>query len=367
MYIVDRQKNRIKKINEVMFGDFGIKEREHLQEWIANEPDCLGEDLLIIQKEFDGFDDTRERLDLLALDKDGNLVIIENKLDDSGKDVVWQALKYTSYCSTLTTDQILKIFQDYLISESRNDDAENLIMEFLGIGDREDLYLNRNDQRMIFIANNYRKEVTSTVTWLLKHDLQIQCFRVSPSEMNGDLILNIEQIIPQPDTEELMIRIKEKEREGQRNIYVTESEKMFANFWTEFKKQFEDSGHNHLSKVSVRKRHYIGFGKGPAQFNFVIGRGSYRVEMYFHHDEDKKHFDSLLKHKDEIQDSLDQSVIWERLDGKKGSRIKIEHSAEHWDDLYSGNWSEQFNWYIATFDKFYETIFPIWEKVRLNY
>lgn len=41
---------------------------------------CTGEELLIIQKEFDGFDDTRERLDLLALDKDGNLVIIENKL-----------------------------------------------------------------------------------------------------------------------------------------------------------------------------------------------------------------------------------------------------------------------------------------------
>lgn len=32
--------------------------------------------------------DTRECLDLLALDKDGNLVIIENKLDDSGRDVV---------------------------------------------------------------------------------------------------------------------------------------------------------------------------------------------------------------------------------------------------------------------------------------
>jgi hypothetical protein len=29
----------------------------------------LGEELLIIQKEFDGFEDTNERLDLLALDK----------------------------------------------------------------------------------------------------------------------------------------------------------------------------------------------------------------------------------------------------------------------------------------------------------
>jgi hypothetical protein len=43
--------------------------------------------MLIIQKEFCGFNDTNERLDLLALDKWGNLVIIENKLDDSGRDV----------------------------------------------------------------------------------------------------------------------------------------------------------------------------------------------------------------------------------------------------------------------------------------
>jgi len=67
----------------------GFAERNHLQEWLANQPDALGEELLIIQKEFDGFEDTRERLDLLAIDKQGGLVIIENKLDDSGRDVMW--------------------------------------------------------------------------------------------------------------------------------------------------------------------------------------------------------------------------------------------------------------------------------------
>lgn len=33
----------------------------------------------------------RERLDLMAIDKDGNLVIIENRLDDSGRDMVRRA------------------------------------------------------------------------------------------------------------------------------------------------------------------------------------------------------------------------------------------------------------------------------------
>lgn len=91
MFRINHASNRIIKLKEVSFSELGFTERHHLQEWLANQPDALGEELLIIQKEFDGFDDTRERLDLLAIDKDGNLVIIENKLDDSGKDVVWQA------------------------------------------------------------------------------------------------------------------------------------------------------------------------------------------------------------------------------------------------------------------------------------
>jgi len=73
-----------------------------------------GEELLIIQKEFSGFDDTKERLDLLALDKRGALAIVENKLDDSGRDVVWQCLKYASYCSTLSKTSIADIYQQYL-------------------------------------------------------------------------------------------------------------------------------------------------------------------------------------------------------------------------------------------------------------
>ena len=101
MFLVNKDSKITEKIKEVTFKEFGLKERKDLQEWIANNPSMLGEELLIIQKEFDGFNETNERLDLLALDKFGNLVIIENKLDDSGRNVVWQAFKYAGYCSSL--------------------------------------------------------------------------------------------------------------------------------------------------------------------------------------------------------------------------------------------------------------------------
>tara|TARA_R100000789_G_scaffold93350_1_gene92482 strand:- start:97 stop:438 length:342 start_codon:yes stop_codon:yes gene_type:complete len=108
MYKIDQAANRIIEVDSPKFSELGFTERHHLQEWLAHTPAALGEELLIIQKEFDGFDDTKERLDLLALDKDGNLIIIENKLDDSGRDVVWQALKYACYCSTFTKEQIIR-------------------------------------------------------------------------------------------------------------------------------------------------------------------------------------------------------------------------------------------------------------------
>lgn len=132
MFQVNRAENRIKRLEERRFVDLGLRERDHLQEWLAGMPDALGEELLIIQKEFDGFADTRERLDLLALDKDGQLVVIENKLDDSGRDVTWQALKYAAYCSSLTKTQIIGIFQSYLDRFEKGANAVERICEFWG-------------------------------------------------------------------------------------------------------------------------------------------------------------------------------------------------------------------------------------------
>tara|TARA_A100001011_G_scaffold337298_1_gene367368 strand:- start:232 stop:534 length:303 start_codon:yes stop_codon:yes gene_type:complete len=99
MYRINKKENHIKEVKQKKFSDLGFSERNHLQEWIAKNPKVLGEDLLIIQKEYQGFNDTRERLDLLALDKSGNIVVIENKLDDSGRDVAFRLGKHKSRSS----------------------------------------------------------------------------------------------------------------------------------------------------------------------------------------------------------------------------------------------------------------------------
>ena len=161
---INTETNSIVPLTARTFGELGFRERSNLQEWIAKEPSCLGEELLVVQKEFAGFSDTHERLDLLALDKQGSLVLIENKLDDTGRDVTWQALKYASYCSGLSKENVRSIYQDFLSKTDPGADAREQITEFLDADDYEEVIINRGiTQRIILIAANFRKEVTSTV------------------------------------------------------------------------------------------------------------------------------------------------------------------------------------------------------------
>ena len=189
MFKINAIANRIQPLETRRFSELGFSERKHLQEWLANHPQALtqddGDELLIIQKEFDGFDDTRERLDLLAIDKQGNLVIIENKLDDSGRDVVWQALKYASYCANLKKQQVVEIFQRYLDEQARQEgnepeNAQSVLLEFLGAEDLQSVQINTlKSQRLILVAAKYRKEVTNTVLWLSQFGIDCRCFKVT--------------------------------------------------------------------------------------------------------------------------------------------------------------------------------------------
>ena len=51
MYQINRESNNIVQLEERLFTELGFRERENLQEWVAKNPEVLGEEPLIIQKE----------------------------------------------------------------------------------------------------------------------------------------------------------------------------------------------------------------------------------------------------------------------------------------------------------------------------
>ena len=321
MYVIDQKTNRVKKLDSQKFKEANFEERKNLQEWIANEPSIFNEELLIIQKEFDGFDNTQERLDLLALDKDGNLVLIENKLDDTGRDVTWQALKYASYCSTLKNDQVKDIFQKYLGSEKN---AEELIANFLNKKSFDEVDLN-NEQRIILVSGSYRKEVTSTVLWLRnKYLLNIKCYEVSLSSLNGQYILDIEQIIPaKKEVDDYMISISDKNRE---EITIKARTAKNLEFWTTFISSSNKTNKLYES-ISPSKDSWIAKSLGSSiQLCLVVSKTFARTEIYLNKskEENKKVFDQLLSQKTEIEKLLGVELLWDRIDNKNASRISFQ-------------------------------------------
>ena len=328
MFVLDKETNKIVKIKSKTFHDFGFKEREHLQEWIANYPECLGEELLIIQKEFDGFNDTNERLDLLALDKDGTIVVIENKLDDTGKDVTWQAMKYVSYCSTLSKQQIKEIYQAYLDKYFLSGNAEENIIEFFNGKPFNEISLNDNDQRMILVSGKFRKEVTSTVMWMLNHGIKAQCFKVTPYDYQGQVLLDMEQIIPVKEAEEYIIKMADKTRE-EKEVKETnrDIEDLRKTFWAELLAKFNTMS-TQFKNVNPGFDHWLSSGSGVsgATFNFVATKSYAGIELTISkatQEENKKIFDHLLAKKDEIESVYGSSLLWERLNEKKSSRIAV--------------------------------------------
>jgi len=365
MFTVNHQTNRISPVKTKRFSELGFTERKHLQEWLAHEPSALGEELLIIQKEFDGFDDTRERLDLLALDKDGNLVIIENKLDDSGRDVVWQALKYASYCASLTKAQIVDIYQQYLDRYepvTREVDLLNApasasarICEFLDAPDLDELKLNLgNSQRIMLVAANFRKEVTSTALWLLGQGISIACFKITPYSLGEQLLINIDQIIPTPEAKELMIGINAKEAEEKTTEVVLKNRHTVRReYWERALEAFQKSACQLYNNISPSKDHRLSAGSGLSgcPYNLLFLQQELRVELWLSRgvtEENKYLFDLLSQSKQDIEHTFGAELEWMRLDEKKSCRIQFSTKA---DGFNKDTWPQAVAWHLEQMTK----------------
>lgn len=364
MYKIDPAQNRIAPLEAKRFGELGFTERKHLQEWLENCPQALaqvdGDELLIIQKEFDGFDDTRERLDLLAIDKDGNLVIIENKLDDTGRDVVWQTLKYAGYCANLSKSQVVEIYQRYLNQKAQETgqpaaNATDNLIEFLEVDGLEAAQINRiKTQRLIFVAARYRKEVTNTVLWLSQFGITCQCFKVTPYQAGDELFLNVEQIIPTPESTEFMIGMVAKEAEEksadteQKNRHT-----LRLAFWEQALEAFGQSSCTLYNNISPGKDHWLSAGSGVSAmpFSLIFGKSEIRVEFYMSRSQAEANrfvYEQLMAQKTEIEAVFGDKLEWQPLPNKKACRIQYAKAVDGYD---KANWPDMISWLVEHMSK----------------
>jgi len=318
---------KFKPLNEVTFASLKIFERQDIEKWIEENPDVVGEDLLTISTEYDRFDKTKERLDILALDKEGKIVIIELKRDDSGKNVELQAIKYAAYCSTLTLEDIKEMRKKYLGKKGKAISLEQAEKEILDFIENPDFKEIDDKPRIILVAREFRSEVTASVLWLRNFQLDISCVKITPYTISDDeLGVYTQKIIPLPDAEEYIVQVEKKDS-GEKTLTV--NQKACLNFWKKVKDEFEQKVDVSLPDPQPKVVYQIPSGLGSIHFEWWFQSKLRRLGVELHFEKGSKeanlrYLKPLKKYIPELETLVGQPVEVMEDWSKNWSRIFVQ-------------------------------------------
>jgi hypothetical protein len=366
LYVIDKQSKQLREIQPTTFKELDVWERKDLERWIQDYPQILGEDLLIVTTEYDQFDKSNDRLDLLAVDKNGKLVIIELKRDMAPSTTELQAIKYAAFCSNLTMEDVVEILAQRMVKTGKtitNDEAERQIRDFIQNDSFEDF---DKQPRIILVAREFRPDTTSSVLWLRTFGVDITCVKLELYSLKGEtgkntIAINPSVIIPLPDAKDFLV---DRERKDIEMAELTHSQKfhrqLFERLIERFKKECPNITDRGASKDSWLGLP-IGYGKN-IHFEWTHRKKPkrhFQVSLDLenpNHDENQKILSRLEKDKDAITSEIGQPVIFDYHWGSNWCRLFVTN--EDVDNIKSLD-----DWVIETTKKFYQYLKPRLDKI----
>ena len=147
--IIDGKLKRI----ETSLVQEGKTESYDLEEWIISNPEILGEDITVIGRQINT---SSGPLDLLGIDRNGNMVIIELKRDKLPREVLAQAIDYAAAVAQWDIDKI---------SEKIGKNLEEYLSDVFEETTLESLNINQS-QRIIIVGFKIEDSLNRMIEWL---------------------------------------------------------------------------------------------------------------------------------------------------------------------------------------------------------
>ena len=208
------------EIEEKTFRDMGLAESD-IEEFIRNYAEEVFEEenLFIVGQQVQN--SGKGYSDLVAIDENGNIVLIEIKrdLDDIRRrreKFEYQAIRYAASLAKISTplELVDLIFGRYI--EANRDSFQlgdltarekglRLINSFLEENDAQKSF--NKKQRIILIASEFDSQTESAVAWLVSNNVDISCFTISPVELNGQLFIQADRTLPPPALEDFYVEV----------------------------------------------------------------------------------------------------------------------------------------------------------------
>ena len=162
--------------------DGGFTEYEHLpfetdhaeadlEQWLEANPGGILEDgpLLIIGRQVPT--DLGKSIDLLGVDREGNVVVVELKRDRTPRDVVAQALDYAAFAAKLDAAAL----EGILLGEYRPDEPLALAEYHREYFDQSEAGAFNKDQRIVIVGQQVTPEIRQTALFLGSKGVQVTC------------------------------------------------------------------------------------------------------------------------------------------------------------------------------------------------
>lgn len=214
-------KNVLEEVPQSSFEALGIRERDDLQRLLRDRPDVLEEGLLIVAEEFSNWEDSRRRIDLLALDSELRIVVVELKRDESGGAMELQAVRYAAMVANITFDQLVDAHAKYLSRLGIDGDPRKSLLEAVGAEESAEIDIRSQRPRIMLVSADFSAELTTSVLWLNDLGLDIRCIRIRPYDMDDEVFLEVSQVIPLPEAEDYLVKVRQKAKENESQSYPT--------------------------------------------------------------------------------------------------------------------------------------------------
>lgn len=185
-----------RQVDTTRFRDEDLLE-EHLEDWIANYPDLLGEPLLVIGRQVT-IPDVKDRVDLLAVDPEGNAVVVELKRGALTDPVDIQALRYASYVSKWGFEEFERVATNHRREGAEEYNFNADLEAFFNDAGIEEVPNLNEDQRIIILGTSVREKLGSVALWLNDHNVDIRLIEVTAYKDDGKLFMEPSVIVPVP-------------------------------------------------------------------------------------------------------------------------------------------------------------------------
>ena len=164
-----------------------------LEDWLASNPESILEnkELLIIGRQV--ATDLGGSIDLLGVDRAGNIVVIELKRDRTPRDTVAQALEYAAFAGRLDADRLETIFRTNKKDTSRNFVERHRLHFELS---ESDAVMFNKDQHIVIVGQRITPEIKQTALFLNSKGISVTCveFAFFQTE-SGDRLMSQEVVV----------------------------------------------------------------------------------------------------------------------------------------------------------------------------